>query len=83
MLFYSNFLFNNINYKMNLEQFKQKLKHLKINQKQLAADLDISSQQVSNWNKKEEYPKYLEIYFENFDNKEELKILKEKIKNLM
>lgn len=68
---------------MNLEQFKQKLKYLNINQKQLATDLDISSQQVSNWNKKGEYPKYLEIYFENFDNKEELKILKEKIKNLM
>ena len=68
---------------MNLEQFKQKLKYLKINQKQLATDLEISAQQVSNWNKKEEYPKYLEIYFENFDNKEELKILKEKIKNLM
>ena len=68
---------------MNLEQFKQKLQNLKINQKQLATDLEISSQQVSNWNKKEEYPKYLEIYFENFDNKEELKILKEKIKNLM
>ena len=68
---------------MNLEQFKQKLKYLKINQKQLATDLEISSQQVSNLNKKEEYPKYLEIYFENFDNKEKLKILKEKIKNLM
>ena len=68
---------------MNLEQFKQKLKYLKINQKQLATDLEISSQQVSNWNKKEEYPKYLEIYFENFDNKEKLKILKEKIKNLI
>ena len=68
---------------MNSEQFKQKLKYLKINQKQLETDLEISSQKVSNWNKKEEYPKYLEIYFENFDNKEELKILKEKIKNLM
>jgi hypothetical protein len=68
---------------MNLQQFKQKLRDLKINQTMLADDLDISNQQVSNWNKKEEYPKYLEIYFENYDNKEELKILKEKIKNLM
>jgi predicted transcriptional regulator len=68
---------------MNLQQFKQKLRDLKINQIRLANDLGISNQQVSNWNKKEEYPKYLEIYFENFDNKEELKILKEKIKNLM
>jgi len=68
---------------MNLQQFKQKLRDLKINQTRLADDLDISNQQVSNWNKKEKYPKYLEIYFENYDNKEELKILKEKIKNLM
>ena len=68
---------------MNVQQFKQKLRDLKINQLTLAKDLGISDQQVTNWNKKGEYPKYVEFYFENFDNKEELKALKEKIKNLM
>jgi len=68
---------------MNLQQFKQKLKDLKINQIRLANDLGISSQQVTNWNKANKYPAYLSIYFENIDNKEELKNLKLKINSLL
>ena len=68
---------------MNLQQFKQKLRDLGINQIKLANDLGISSQQVTNWNKKGEYPNYLSLYFENIGNKEELRSLKEKIKNLI
>ena len=68
---------------MNSQQFKQKLRDLGINQIKLANDLGISSQQVTNWNKKGKYPTYLSLYFENIDNKEELKALKDKIKNLI
>lgn len=68
---------------MNLQQFKQKLRDLKINQRILARDLGISSQQVTNWNKKGIYPYYVSIYFENIDNKEELVALKAKISNLL
>lgn len=68
---------------MNLQQFKQKLRDLKINQIELANDLGISSQQVTNWNKSGKYPSYLNIYFENIDNKEELKSLKFKINSLL
>lgn len=68
---------------MNLQQFKQKLRDLGINQLRIARDLGITSQQVTNWNKKGIYPPYVSIYFENFENKEELKVLKAKVKDLL
>ena len=68
---------------MNLQQFKQKLRDLKINQRILARDLGISFQQVTNWNKNGVYPYYVTIYFENINNKDELEALKAKVKNLL
>jgi hypothetical protein len=68
---------------MNKQQFKQKLKDLGINQRIIASDLDISFQQVTNWNKDNKYPAYVNLYFDNINNKKELKILRDKISNLI
>ena len=67
---------------MNKQQFKQKLRDVGKNQILLAKDLGLSERQITNWNRNGNYPKYLTFYFENIDNKAELRILKEKIKNL-
>ena len=67
---------------MDKQEFKRKLRALNINQVKLAQDLGITNQQVTNWNRKESYPSYLSIYFENICNKKELEDLRSKINNL-
>lgn len=64
---------------MNKQEFKEKLKTLDVTQIELAQSLGISNQQVTNWNRKGNYPAYLSIYFENIDNKKELEDLRSKI----
>lgn len=60
---------------MDLQQFKQSLKDLGIDQRTLANDLGISFQQVTNWNKKGKYPRYVISYLE-------LSLFRKKIRDL-
>jgi len=67
---------------MDKQQFRQKLKELGLTQRQLAKDLDLTKQQVTNWNKKNSYPMYVVLYFENIRNREKLKDIRSKTKSL-
>lgn len=68
---------------MNKQQFKQKLRDFKINQRILAKELGVSFQSITNWNFKNEYPKRVDIFFESLKKDEELKRLHERINNFI
>lgn len=68
---------------MNKQQFKQKLRAFKINQRILARELGVSFQTITNWNTKGEYPLFVSNYFKGLEKDEELKGLHERINNFI
>lgn len=68
---------------MNKQQFKQKLRDFKINQRILARELGVSFQTITNWNAKGNYPLFVDNYFESLKKDGELKRLHERINNFI
>jgi uncharacterized protein YjcR len=67
---------------MNNKEFQKKLDSNRMRAYHLAQDLGITPATITNWNKKNKFPNYIEYYFENLELKEKIAELNNLLYNL-